>query len=240
MWKYNNVRNSDGTIIYDACRTVNELNLGESEMIEYAYQVADALGIQYCPVHGEYMIDEDGPVLIEVNCRPSGGHMEAEFLDRISGQHETDSIFDAYLKPERFFEEQKKRYRLFAHGVVKFFITPNDIYAESSPMRNIGIKLKIYYKSFLPNDFKISHLFIKTTDLNTSCGMVFLVNEDMFDLHKDVEFLRKVESRAFDLILSENRDDLVNIDENKCIEDSTEFLAMSEIYGTTLLVTTRG
>lgn len=133
VWKYNKVKTSEGTILYDTCETVNELNLGEAEMIEYAYSVADALGIQYGPVHGEYMIDEDGPVLIEVNCRPSGGNMSTGFLDKISGQHETDSILDAYLKPDRFEDERKKPYRLFAHVAVKFFIVPKEIFAQSSP-----------------------------------------------------------------------------------------------------------
>ena len=65
IWKYKKVKTSEGAMIYDTCETVNELNLGEAEMVEYAYDVADALGIQYGPVHGEYMIDEKGPVLIE-------------------------------------------------------------------------------------------------------------------------------------------------------------------------------
>ena len=97
VWKYNKVKTSEGAIVYDSCESVNELGLGEAEMVEYAYDVAKALGIQYGPVHGEYMIDEKGPVLIEVNCRPMGGDMPADFLDRISGQHETDSILDSYL-----------------------------------------------------------------------------------------------------------------------------------------------
>ena len=77
VWKYNKVKTSEGAIVYDSCETVNELSLGEAEMVEYAYKVADALEIQYGPVHGEYMIDEKGPVLIEVNCRPCGGSMPA-------------------------------------------------------------------------------------------------------------------------------------------------------------------
>ena len=121
VWKYNKVKTSEGTILYDTCETVNELNLGEAEMIEYAYSVADALGIQYGPVHGEYMIDEDGPVLIEVNCRPSGGNMSTGFLDKISGQHETDSILDAYLKPDRFEEERKKTISVICSWCCKVF-----------------------------------------------------------------------------------------------------------------------
>lgn len=46
IWKYNKVRTSEGAIIYDSCETVNELNISEAEMVEYAYDVADALGIK--------------------------------------------------------------------------------------------------------------------------------------------------------------------------------------------------
>lgn len=73
---------------------INELGLGEADLIEYAYDVTEAIGIKYGAVHGEYMIDEDGPVLIEVNCRPNGLNMSAKFLDKLSGQHETDSALD--------------------------------------------------------------------------------------------------------------------------------------------------
>ena len=149
VWKYNKVKTSEGAIVYDSCESVNELGLGEAEMVEYAYDVAKALGIQYGPVHGEYMIDEKGPVLIEVNCRPMGGDMPADFLDRISGQHETDSILDSYLKPERFFEELKRKYELYAHGTLKFFIVPNNMIARSSPMARISTKLEAYHSTSL-------------------------------------------------------------------------------------------
>ncbi len=97
IWRYYKKQTSEGNYIYDYMEYVNELEIAQAEMVEYAYKVADAIGIQYCAVHGEYMLDEKGPVLIEVNCRPSGGHIDEEFLDNISGQHETDSVLDSYL-----------------------------------------------------------------------------------------------------------------------------------------------
>ena len=236
VWKYNKVKTSEGTILYDTCETVNELNLGEAEMIEYAYSVADALGIQYGPVHGEYMIDEDGPVLIEVNCRPSGGNMSTGFLDKISGQHETDSILDAYLKPDRFEEERKKPYRLYAHGAVKFFIVPKEIFAQSSPIKNISIKLSSYYDTILPNFFNEDTPLVKTEDVNTTGGNVYLVHEDLFELYKDIEFLRKVESMAFDLVLSEKGEEKIDIDIDNAVKETNDLLALIEKYGTVLLV----
>ena len=141
IWKYNKVNTYEGGHIYDYDETVDELTLGESELVEYAYDVCDALGIQYGPVHGEYMVDENGPVLIEVNCRPHGGNLEANFLDKISGQHETDSSLDSYLNPDKFNHERKKKYELFAKGVIKSFIVPKDMIAKSAPIENISTKL---------------------------------------------------------------------------------------------------
>ena len=204
IWKYNKVKTSEGAIVYDSCETVNELSLGEAEMVEYAYRVADALEIQYGPVHGEYMIDEKGPVLIEVNCRPCGGSMPAEFLDRISAQHETDSILDSYLKPESFFDEMKKRYNLFAHGTLKFFITPKNMIARSSPIVNIEKKLKAFHDSSLIDTTYPDMFFKKTEDLNTATGYVFLVNENKTAVDHDLNFLRDIERNAFSLILSDD------------------------------------
>lgn len=72
VWKFNKVKNSQGDEIYESCETVNELGLGEAEVVEYAYDVVKALGVQYGSVSGKYIMDEDGPVLIEANCCPSG------------------------------------------------------------------------------------------------------------------------------------------------------------------------
>ena len=237
VWKYSKVKTSEGAIVYDSIETVNELSLGEAEMVEYAYSVADALGIQYGPVHGEYMIDEKGPVLIEVNCRPMGGEIPADFLDRISGQHETDSILDSYLKPERFFEELKKRYELYAYGTFKFFIVPKDMIIRSSPMARISTKLKAYHSTSLSSLNLDEMLFLKTKDVNTSGGTVFLVHEDLSELEKNLNFLRGVEQNAFSLILSEDTFKFTLKDDETYINDIKPLVEQLEKYGTSLFVT---
>ncbi len=203
-------------MICDTAETVNELGIGEAEMVEYAYAVADAIGIQYGPVHGEYMIDEKGPVLIEVNCRPSGPDLPAQYVDMISGQHETDSSLDSYLKPNRFNEKRKEKYRLNAYGALKLFIVPDDIIARSSPMKNISAKLKSYYKFELdlPEE---DTFFMKTEDLHSSCGIAYLVHKDKSALQNDVEYLRSLEKHAFNLVLSEEKVSDYQLDEEKLL-----------------------
>ena len=237
VWKYNKVKTPKGAIVYDSCETVNELNLGEAEMVEYAYDVADALGIQYGPVHGEYMIDENGPVLIEVNCRPCGGDLPAEFLDRISGQHETDSVLDSYLKPERFYENLKKKYELYAFGTLKFFIVPESMMVHSSPLANIGNRMKSYFDTSLVNNYRNMTFFKQTEDMDTSGGTVFLVHEDKSEVDKNLNFLRAVERCAFSLILCDDSSKIKEKDDETYLKEILPLVEETERYGSGLLVT---
>ena len=234
IWKYSKVKTSDGSIIYDIMETVDELDLGEAEMVEYAYKVADAIGVEYGPIHGEYMVDENGPVLVEVNCRPCGGTLAPEFLDRISGQHETDSILDAYLKPELFKLKLRTPYRLLAKGVIKDFIVPYDLVAESTSIYHISKNLESHYKTVFEDLSLPGKSFIKTKDLFSSCGLIYLVNEDYYTLQKEIDFLHDIERNAFSLILSEK-----SIERNMDPVDYAEIkplLEEVEPYGSTLLV----
>ena len=237
VWKYNKVKTSEGAMVYDSCETVNELSIGEAEMIEYAYKVADALEIQYGPIHGEYMIDDNGPVLIEVNCRPCGGDMPAKFLDRISGQHETDSILDSYLKPKRFYDKLQGGYKLYAHGTLKFFITPDDLIARSSPIAKMDKMLKSFYgSSFTDVTYHDMH-FKKTEDMNTSPGYVFLVNENKDDVDHDLNFLRDVEKHAFHLILSHEDKYIKLKDDETYLSEIVPLIKTLEEHSTGLFVT---
>lgn len=236
IWKYSKVKTEEGGNVYDSIDTVNELGLGEAEIVEYAYDVADALGIKYGAVHGEYMVDDKGPVLIEVNCRPSGGNMDAEYLDRISGQHETDSILDAYLNPENFYYERNRGYRLYAYGSLKLFIVPKDIIPSSSPMKHIGNKLKSHYKT-VQGVVDGSNLFVKTQDFETTGGTVYLVHEEGYVLQQDLDFLRSIEKNAFALVLSDESNKKTFIDEDESFEDVKNVLERVKGYGSRLYVT---
>lgn len=237
IWKYDKIRTSDGTVIYDAAQSVNDLYIGEAEMIDYAYDVADALEIQYGPVSGEYVIDDKGPVLINLNCCPMSGHLPSEFLDEISGQHETDSILDSYLRPEYFLERRVQKYRLKAYGAFKRIVAPTDIIAKSAPMNNIGPKLRSFHESVIDDLLASEKFYPKTEDSDTSCGLIFLVNEDYHILQDDIKFLRSVEKNAFDLVLSPEADVNYHFNVDIAVKKLQLLIQMSEKYGEGLLIT---
>lgn len=236
IWKYDKITTSEGGHIYNHMDSIAELGLGESEIVEYAYDVADAIGIQYGPIHGEYMVDENGPVLIEVNCRAMGGQLDRKFLDRLSGQHETDSILDSYLNPDKFYRELKKGYNLYGHASLKFFNVPNDLVAKSAPLNHISNRLKSHYKTSMAEINELQP-FSKTQDLETSCGTVYLFHEDAFQLNKDLEFLNGIEKNAFQLVLSEGLHKKITPDEDRSHEDIESLINSIKSNGTCLLIT---
>ena len=236
IWKYHKIRTAEGGQIYDSTITVNELDLGEADLVEYAYDVATALGIKYGAVHGEYMVDDNGPVLIEVNCRPCGAGMSIDFLDRISGQHETDSILDSYMNPEKFKFQKARGYKLFGYGVLKHIIVPEDMVAESSPMIYISKHLKSHNETRM-GVIDTSKTFVKTQDLGTAGGSIFLAHEDEHVVRKDLELLRSIEKKAFQLVLSNHSAKHGNIDENETYEDVKYILKAISAYGSILFIT---
>ena len=236
IWKYKKQKTSEGGQIYDYAHTVNDLNIGEASLVEYAYKVCDAIGIKYGAVHGEYMIDDKGPILIEVNCRPMGGNLDAEFLDKISGQHETDSTLDSYLNPDKFEFERLRGYKLYEHGALKILIIPRDIIAESSSMNHVNIHLKSHFYTSI-NPLDDPKLFVKTQDLRTAAGTIYLSHPDGYVLQKDIEFIRSIEKNAFHLVLSDESSKKTTIDENETFDDIKSLLNKILAYGVTLFVT---
>lgn len=182
----------NGSNIYNYMETVTRLDVGESAIVRYAYDVLDAIGIQYGPVHGEFMVDEKGPVLIEINCRPIGAGQTRQFLEKIYGQHETDSALDSYLDPVKFEQERRKPYRPPRKGVIKFFILPNDVTLESAPVLQLVRQLPSYCYGVFGRLGRDPFL-TRTRDLETTGGAVYLVHDDESVVKEDSAFLHMLE-----------------------------------------------
>ncbi|MBQ0111316.1 MAG: ATP-grasp domain-containing protein, partial [Oscillospiraceae bacterium] len=195
VWKYKKETVKGGGKVYDYAITVSELETGCTRLIKYAFDVAKALGYNYGAIHGEYMIDKKGPVLIEVNCRPMGGHMQAGFLDPIEGHHETDNVLDTYLNPQWHYEQAKKPYRNYCTAAFKLLISGAETNVMSMPILSIMRHLKSYYSASI--GAAVTGIIPRTVDLDTAAGSLFLRHDDPAVVLHDLEFLRKVEQNYF-------------------------------------------
>lgn len=77
----------------------------------YAFEVLDALGIQFGPAHLEIKMTPDGPCLVEIGARISGGELPYYAAEAI-GESQLDWTVDCYVRPERFDARCGTPYRL--------------------------------------------------------------------------------------------------------------------------------
>ncbi len=200
--RYEKKKTEEGGYIYDYIEFITRPEAGHTKLVEYALQVADAIGYRNGMIHGEYMIDEKGPVLIEVNCRPMGCTMPAEYLDLVLGQHETDSVLDTLLHPERFEEEMKKPYRPRRKAYLKLIMIPEDIEAENHPIWEVARQLRSTFK-IVAKEPNSAFRYTKTRDLESAGGIIFMVHDDEEVVESDLRILRQTEKNFFKLLLND-------------------------------------
>ncbi len=235
IWHYSKIDLPGGYHVYNYTESINTLDVGMSALIRYAFDAVSAIGIVDGPVHGEYMIDERGPVLMEVNCRPMGATMNRKFLDSAYGHHETDAILDTYLYPERFTEESLKPYRPKRKAATKLFIRTKDLVAESAPIIQIAKRLRSYYSSSF--DWVGRETFLtKTTDMENNAGFVTLLHKDEKVVMDDLNLLHTIEMKYPDILFS-SQEKLPESKVKPC--DLESVIKNSGCHGTTLVLSDR-
>lgn len=176
--------------IYDESLAARDITPEIQEMMDYAQDVVKAIGIKYGPVHGEYMIDEDGPVLIEVNCRICGGDMTKEFLDAMFGHHETNLSLEAYLDKDKFNQRKNAPYNPSGKGFHVILVVKEDMDIIDAPVCRIAQKFPTSMGYVGIEQNTPMHLK-KTTDLYSNGGKFLFAGSDIDQVIKDAhEFLR--------------------------------------------------
>ena len=232
IWRYQKQVVEGGGKVYDYCESINSLETGCTRLVKYAFDTLDAIGYKYGAVHGEYMVDEQGPVLIETNCRPMGYTMKASFVDPIFGHHESDNVLDTYLNPEWHYQKAKEPYKAYSYGMIKSLITKKESNVNVMPILDIVKRLKSFSTANL--GMAISGELPRTVDLETSSGTIFMSNKDKAALHHDLDFLRKVEKDYFGIFFNDNRIKETNKPEN--LEIVENILKMYSNSGSTIVL----
>ena len=235
IWKYHKVLLANGTNAYASLENVTHMEIGFSQMVNYAFEVLDAIGIKCGPVHAEYMIDEKGPVLIEINCRPMGGAFDRKFLEKLYGHHETDLILDSFLNPDGFRKAHQKPYAPIRKGCLKIFICKEDMISDSAPVVSLCRSLKSYHSSIFDRVGRepvIGH----THNLETNGGYVYLVHDDENVVNSDKALLHRLEMDFPKLLFQNSKE----VPKNNAIDrDISKVLLRRPCRGNTLIVSDR-
>ncbi|MDO5328499.1 MAG: ATP-grasp domain-containing protein [Coriobacteriia bacterium] len=200
---YKKIQLPGGAKIYDYTEslTKDEITPELQEMFDYAIKVMRAIGIEYGPVHSEFMIDDKGPVLIEVNCRICGGDMKGEFLDTMFGHHESNLSLEAYLDHDAFMKRKQRGYNPPGKGCFKTLIVREDIDIVDAPIVRVAKSLPTFVSCVGLYEHTPMHLK-KTIDLYSNGGKLSFASSDVAQVIADREEIRRIERDEYDTMFT--------------------------------------
>ena len=176
--------------IYDYDMAIDETHPHFKELEEYNEKVISALDLKYGVVHGEYKLDENGPVLIEMNCRIPGPFQKHTLLDKVWGHHSTALSLESYINPEECIKKSDRPLKLLTYFIIKSIIIYEGIDVIKQTFDEAFKDSESYMYGASLGD---NRTYSKTIDLLTSGGNVFLVNSDKNKLMEDLNTIRRME-----------------------------------------------
>lgn len=169
------------------------------QLINYGLKVVDAIGIKYGATHLEIMLDENGPVLIEANCRLSGGHKSIRLQETTMGIHESKLSLFSYLQKNDYMKEDEVLYKTNKLFVVKYLFLRNNAFIRNICIDEVAKQMPGYFESIIHN--KIG-FYQKTKDLNSCLGLLFFVDEDLEVLNKNIEIITEIEKNHLNMLFN--------------------------------------
>lgn len=182
-YRKTNTEGDCGSFVYDRMTMVDDVS---NFNMDYINKALDAVGIENGISHLEFKIDEQGPVMIEVGARIIGVSCLTYIIEAL-GYDMAELILAAYSgdeKFDRYFNRLNGNYKPVKHMTVKFFVSFQDGEIEEIPAFENLKQLKTVRDTDLGKT-KHKGRIVKTRDLITSPGLVYLIGDTEEDVNAD-------------------------------------------------------
>jgi hypothetical protein len=123
IWKSQRFSLNGVTDLLGAVYLVPRRAPGHDDLVGYCFRVLDALGIRHGAAHIEAKLTPQGPCLIEVGARLSGGDLP-HFARLAIGESQLDWLADACLRPQRFRARCGQDYQIRRHYAQAALLSP--------------------------------------------------------------------------------------------------------------------
>jgi len=170
----------------------------QDALVDYVFQVLDAVGLQHGPCHTEVMFTKRGPILVEVNARMHGLH-GPKLIEMCTGTSKATYTTDVLVNGGEIFD---KLYQpgadRFLYPLMKNCIMLNLVSSVEGYLQ-VDIKEEIFKLDLssvvdvLPTVEK-GGLIRQSKDLPTLAGSVLMVHESMEQIEADIQQIRKAEA----------------------------------------------
>jgi len=194
VWVYDKRPANGSAFVYFGCVPVDSDSPEAKILIPYVRRVLDALDIKNGPSHAEVMMTNDGPCLVEMNCRAHGGDGNWRPLCRAlnGGYSQVESTVDSYLDSRQFMitpDKPPSPFKAFGQEVILVSFSRGRV--KDTPGFEEMKKLPSYV--YLETGVRPGSFVDYTIDLFTGIGSVILMHEDEETVRKDINRIRKME-----------------------------------------------
>eukprot|EP00744_Colponema_vietnamica_P007380 GILI01010628.1.p2 GENE.GILI01010628.1~~GILI01010628.1.p2 ORF type:complete len:459 (+),score=158.80 GILI01010628.1:94-1377(+) len=192
FWKYAKAEYNGSKFVYLSTNP-QPVDIPEGEALtKYAHACVSALGIRYGPTHVEVMWTEEGPILIEVNCRMHGS-LGPYVSSLCQPNSQIDLTLDVYTGGSLFQQVKGQPFRLDKLAYwLNYISTKDGILNKSLSDRDEIRALPTYVTSHVP--LSAGDRVHKTIDLLTSPGCLVFVDVDEEKLKEDERRFRELEA----------------------------------------------
>ncbi|WP_422529319.1 ATP-grasp domain-containing protein [Serratia fonticola] len=178
----------------DYMETVDYTLFEYRELREYAKEVLNALGVRNGPSHLEIILTENGPTLVELNCRLHGS-LDLRLTTYACGRNHVQDVVASLLSPDYFAASYSQPPTFYGQAMHVLLRSPQ---AGRRLRKNYWEKLEtlssfVSYKSNLVTG-EITPI---TKNLKTSVGTLSLFNLDSKQLADDLSIVRNEENTGF-------------------------------------------
>ncbi|WP_426441343.1 ATP-grasp domain-containing protein [Bradyrhizobium genosp. P] len=200
VWTYHTVPIKGAASVCSLERLLDGRDPVVEELSDYLMRALRALEIVNGPAHAEIIVDHSGPVLVDFGARLQGTMSRIARTMALGHNHLTLTAW-RYADPVGFLEYMRQRgpYRRRAHALCVSLISDVSGVVGGYPGLGAIHELSSFADAiaFVP----VGQTLLPTTDLASTPGIVYLVNDDPTQLEDDYRKLRAMRmDQIFDLI----------------------------------------
>lgn len=181
---------SGASNLYDYEELLPAVGPLQDSLTAYMRRVLDALEVRNGPAHSEVMMTERGPVLVETGARLQGSMLEQPVIDALGASQVTLAI-ERCCDPEAFTRRLAAPYVLNRHVMCVALISDQSGTVEDISGLRTVCELPSYACHFHTPD--VGDRIMRTTDLFSIPGVVYLSHADQNVLRRDYETIRGLE-----------------------------------------------
>lgn len=194
IWVYDKQPANGSAFVYYGMIPVDSESPEAKILIPYVRGVLDALELRNGASHGEVIMTDDGPCLVEMNCRSHGGDASWHPLVRAlnNGSTQIEATADAHLDGKAFANlPDKPPSPFYASGREVTLVSYSNGTVQATP----GYDRIRQLPSFLSMEAPIrpGDEVVPSVDLMTAVGSVVIAHSNPQVLAKDLETIRQLE-----------------------------------------------